>query len=135
LFAFPPRLNARLCSVCSGHRKVPSWFLPRPVSRPLLFWLQFSLRLSSRQECRPSCRTQSRDHGNLTALRIPYSCTTPAFPLYFFGVLYTAPLASICSAISNIFCTLFQFLPVHCVFNSRSTAAHFIFGRAMPFGK
>ena len=37
--------------------------------------------------------------------------------------------------VSNIFRTLFQFLPVHCVFNTRSIAAHFIFGRAIPFGK
>ena len=53
-----------------------------------------------------------------------------------FGVYFVISLlASSFSAISIIFRTLFQFLPVHCVFNTRSIAAHFIFGRAIPFGK
>ncbi len=43
--------------------------------------------------------------------------------------------ASIFSAISSIFTTLFQFLPVPGVFNALFTAAHDIFDLPCPFGK
>jgi hypothetical protein len=43
--------------------------------------------------------------------------------------------ASIPSAISISFLTVFQFLPVHDVFSVLSTSAMDSFGRAMPLGK
>jgi hypothetical protein len=43
--------------------------------------------------------------------------------------------ASNFSAISNNLVTVFQFLPVPRTARIFSIAAHFIFGRAMPFGK
>lgn len=53
-----------------------------------------------------------------------------------FGVNAPAYLeASNFSAISSIFVTLFQFLPVAGVFNTLSSPAQFSFDRPIPFGK